>query len=63
MTALEINTVVEHFVCRIFQQAARDLGVPVIVLPPSDARRLNRAARELEQVLTRFVENTHPAAH
>jgi hypothetical protein len=34
MTALEINTVVEHYVCKIFQQAAKDLGVPVIVLPP-----------------------------
>lgn len=63
MTTTEINTVVEHFVCRIFQQAAKDLGVPVIVLPPADARQLNRAAQQLEQVLTRFVQNSQPAAH
>ena len=63
MTALEINTVVEHFVCRIFQQAARDLGVPVIILPPTDARRLNQAARQLEQVLTRFVQSSQSAPH
>jgi hypothetical protein len=58
MSTLEINTIVEHFVCRIFQQAAKDLGVPVIALPPADARCLNNAARQLEQVLTRFVQNS-----
>ncbi len=63
MNALEINTVVEHFVCRIFQQAAKDLGVPVIVLPPSDAERLNEAARQLEQVLTRFVQRARSDHH
>jgi hypothetical protein len=63
MTSMEINTVVQHFVCRIFQQAAKDLGVPVIVIPPGDAQRLNEAALQLEQVLTRFVENSQPAAH
>ena len=63
MNALEINTVVEHFVCKIFQQAAKDLGVPVIVLAPTDAGRLNRAARELEQVLTHFVESARAAPH
>ena len=57
MTAVDINTVVQHFVCRIFQQAAKDLGVPVIVIPPSDAERLNEAAQQLEQVLTNFVQN------
>lgn len=62
MTALEINTVVQHFVCRIFQQAAKDLGVPVIVIPPTDARRLNLAAARLEKVLTHFVQS-QTAAH
>ena len=57
MTALEINTVVQHFVCRIFQQAAQDLGVPVIVIPPTDAQRLNEAASQLEAILTNFVHS------
>lgn len=56
MTALEINTVVQHFVCKIFQQAAKDLGVPVIVIPPTDAQRLNEAAAQLEAVLANFVQ-------
>jgi hypothetical protein len=37
--------------------------VPVIVLPPTDARRLNQAARQLEQVLTRFVQSSQSAPH
>jgi hypothetical protein len=56
MTALEINTVVQHFVCKIFQHAAKDLGVPVIVIPPTDAERLNAAAAQLETVLANFVQ-------
>lgn len=63
MTALEINTVVEHFVCRIFQQAAKDMGVPTIVLPPADARLINEAAHQLEQVLTHFVQSSRTTAH
>lgn len=63
MNALEINTVVEHFVCKIFQQAAKDLAVPVIVLAPTDASRLNGAVRELQQVLTHFVESAQGAPH
>lgn len=62
MTALEINTVVQHFVCKIFQQAAKDLGVPVIVIPPTDAQRLNEAAAQLEAVLSNFVQR-QAAAH
>ena len=63
MTALEISTVVQHFVCRIFQQAAKDLGVPVIVLPPADAQQLNQAAVQLEEVLTHFVQSNRTPAH
>jgi hypothetical protein len=62
MSELEINTVVQHFVCRIFQQAAKDMGVPVIVIPPTDARRLNLAAAQLEKVLSNFVQS-QTAAH
>lgn len=57
MTEVEINTVVQHYVCRIFQQAAKDLGVPVIVIPPTDVQRLNLAAAELEKVLSNFVHS------
>jgi hypothetical protein len=63
MTAVEINTVVQHFVCRIFQQAAKDLGVPVIALAPADAQSLNQASLQLQQVLTHFVESNQRVAH
>ena len=63
VTAVEINTVVQHFVCRIFQQAAKDLGVSVIVIPPADAECLNQAAQQLEQVLTHFVQSSQATAH
>jgi hypothetical protein len=63
MSTLEVNTIVEHFVCRIFQQAAKDLGVPVIVLPPADAQQLNQAVVQLEEVLTRFVQSNRTTAH
>ncbi len=56
MSQVEINTLVQHYVCRIFQDGARRLGVPVIAIREDDAGRLDRAAAELESVLARFVQ-------
>lgn len=55
MNQMLINTIVQHHVCRIFQDTARMLGVPVITIPGSDAERLNHAAAELEEVLLHYV--------
>jgi hypothetical protein len=56
MSETEINTLVQHYVCRIFQDSARMLGVPVIAIRDADAGRLNRAAADLEEILAHFVE-------
>lgn len=62
MTDLQINTLVEHYVCRIFQDTAKTLGVPVIAIHDLDAKRLNQAVTELEEMVTHFVEqNAHVA--
>lgn len=63
MTALEIDTAVEHFACKIFRQAAKDLGMPEIVLPATDAERLNRASYQLKQVLAPFAQVSQPKSH
>lgn len=55
MNHVQINTLVQHYVCRIYQDAARMLDVPVIELSKDDAGRINDAAVELEEVLTHFV--------
>lgn len=56
MTEILINTIVQHHVCRIFQDTAHMLGVAVITIPDADAARLNRAAAELEEVLTHYIQ-------
>jgi len=56
MSETEINTLVQHYVCRIFQDGARRLGVPVISIEDGDAGRLNRAAADLEEILAHFVQ-------
>lgn len=61
MSDVQINTIVQHYVCRIFQETAKMLGVPVIAIPEMDARRLKQAAVDLEEVLTHFVRNNAPA--
>lgn len=55
MSEVEINTLVQHYVCRIFQESAKMLGVPVISIRGEDAGALDQAAAELERVLARFV--------
>lgn len=57
MTELQINTIVQHYVCKIFQETAKTLGVPVIAIPEADVKRLNQAAVALEEVLAHFVRN------
>lgn len=61
MTELQINTIVQHYVCRMVQETAKVLGVPVITIPQADAKRLNQAAIELEEVLAHFVQNNMQA--
>lgn len=61
MSELLINTIVQHHVCRIFQETAKMLGVPVISIPQVDAERLNRAAAELEAVLAHYVQQNAPS--
>lgn len=56
MSDLLINTIVQHHVCRIFQDTAKMLGIPVINIPGVDAERLNHAAVELEEILARYVQ-------
>lgn len=55
MNRIPVNTIVQHYVCRIFQDTAQMLGVPVIAMESEDAERLNQAAAELEAVLTHYV--------
>lgn len=64
MNHVQINTLVQHYVCKIYQDAARMLDVPVIQLSDDDAGRINDAAVELEEVLTHFVHKhaRRPAA-
>lgn len=57
MAGLPVNTIVQHHVCRIFQETARMLGVPVIRIPGADAERLNHAAAELEEVLLHYIRD------
>lgn len=57
MSDLLINTIVQHHVCRIFQDTAKMLGIPVISIPGVDAERLNHAAAELEEILARYVQD------
>lgn len=57
MSKIPINTIVQHYVCRIFQDTAQMLGVQVITIGSEDAERLNQAAAELEKVLTHYVQS------
>lgn len=57
MSNILINTIVQHYVCRIFQDTARMLGVLVITVEGEDAGRLKQAAGELEAVLTHYVQS------
>lgn len=53
---VQINTIVQHYVCKIFQETARAMGVGVIRIEGDDADRLRVAAAELEGVLDRYVK-------
>lgn len=57
---LLINTIVQHHVCRIFQDAAKMLGISVIHIPNVDSERLTRAAAELEEILASYVQHNAP---
>jgi len=57
MSDIQINTIVQHYVCKIFQETARAMGVGVIRIAEDDARRLRVAAAELESVLDRYVKD------
>jgi hypothetical protein len=62
MTEMELNTIVQHYVCRIFQETAKQLGVSIITFDPKDALRLNRAAAELEDILSGYVQENARSA-